>query len=851
MNKKKCFLVLCIVYSLCGILHAQGVGINTAYSDNHVRFTVITNGVIRMEWASDGKFTDAPSFVAINRTYPKVEYKIKNSKTKVEIITQCMKLAYKKGSGPFDSQNLEITSAKGMLPFIWKPGTKQKGNLKGTFRTLDGVNGDEHTFDLSDRKKGKVEFDDGLLATDGWTFIDDSKNFLFDNSEWPWAEKRTNTDVQDWYFMAYGHNYKQALKDYTVFAGKVPLPPRYTFGYWWSRYWSYSDNEFRELIDNFQSYGIPLDVLVVDMDWHHIEPGKGGWTGWTWNDRLFPDYVEFLKYLKNNNLKITLNLHPADGIAAFEDSYEAMAKDMGMDPTKKETISWVSSDKKLIKSVFKNILHPYEKQGVDFWWLDWQQWMYDPKMEGLDNTWWLNYCFFSDKERNGNDRPLLYHRWGGLGNHRYQIGFSGDVIISWKSLDFQPYFNSTASNVLYGYWSHDIGGHAGDHIDPELYTRWMQFGALSPVMRTHSTKKPGINKEPWAFNQTYLNVLRNTIKQRYQMAPYIYSMARIAYEDGISICRPMYYDYPESEEAYRFKNEYMFGDQMLIVPITTPMENGYAKTSIWLPAGSDWYEWHTGTLLKGGQTVERSFAIDEYPIYIKSGSVLPMYTNKVKNLQTDNNETVVVTIFPGQTGKFTMYEDHGNDKEYAHHYAHTYLQSVRRNNELLVTIGARKGSYPEMPTERQFTVKVEASDVPESVTVNGQLVPFEYDGNDLSVSIQVPETDCLKEKVIHVIYPIEQFRLDNGLKGDFRRFQKAMSELKSRIDVWPGIVFTEEMGKMEAAGRKITYHPDQLRTCCEFFQDNYMRLPEVLTQQKLEDEIKEWFLQLVNWQKKQ
>lgn len=138
--------------------------------------------------------------------------------------------------------------------------------------------------------------------------------------------------------MAYGHDYKAALKDYTAFAGKVPLPPRYAFGYWWSRYWSYSDKEMRQLVDNFHTYNIPLDVLVVDMDWHYTEPGFGGWTGWTWNRRLFPDPAKFLGYLKDNDLKITLNLHPADGVAPYEEKYPEMAQWMGIDTAKHEPI---------------------------------------------------------------------------------------------------------------------------------------------------------------------------------------------------------------------------------------------------------------------------------------------------------------------------------------------------------------------------------------------------------------------------------------------------------------------------------------------------------------------------------
>lgn len=154
-----------------------------------------------------------------------------------------------------------------------------------------------------------------------------------------------------------------------------------------------------------------------------------------------------------------------------------MAQWMGVDTAKQERIPWVVSDKRFINGMFNKVLRPMEKQGVDFWWLDWQQWMYDKKVDSLSNTWWINYVFFSDMERNRDTRPMLYHRWGGLGNHRYQIGFSGDAVISWKSLEFQPYFTNCASNVLYGYWSHDIGGHMFKGGDKEI----LEPGTLLPV----------------------------------------------------------------------------------------------------------------------------------------------------------------------------------------------------------------------------------------------------------------------------------------------------------------------------------------------------------------------------------
>lgn len=846
---KKLILAFCMLQGILLSLGAQDMHQNIAYADNHVRFTVISDGTLRLEYAPDGKFVDNKSFVAVNRLYPDVDYKLKSKGAWIEITTSKMRMRYKKDSGQFTGDNLVIEAVKGAFPFTWKPGVQQKGNLKGTYRTLDGMDGETQTQTwVADTKKGEqLKLEDGLLATDGWSFIDDSQGLLFDNDpDWEWAKERPANGGQDWYFMAYGHDYKQALKDYTLFAGKMPLPPRYAFGYWWSRYWLYSDKEFRNLIDNFNTYQIPLDVLVVDMDWHYTEKGKGGWTGWTWNRDLFPNPQGFLKYLKQNDLKITLNLHPADGVAAYEENYTEIAKDMGVDPETKKTIPWVNSDKKFIRSMFKNILGPMEKDGVDFWWLDWQQGMFDPKMKNLSNTWWINYAFFSDMEKRRETRPMLYHRWGGLGNHRYQVGFSGDAVISWKSLDFQPYFNSTASNVLYGYWSHDLGGHIGSQIDPEMYTRWLQFGALSPIMRTHSQKGAKLNKEPWVFNKEYCDIIRETIRQRYVMAPYIYTMARKGYDDGISLCRPMYYDYPENKEAYEFRNEYMFGDDVLVMPVTAPVENDYAQVRVWLPEG-EWYEWHTGALLKGNQIVERSFAVDEYPIYIKAGAILPMYLDNVMNLN-GNDEEVAVTFFPGggDTAEFKLYEDNGNDKNYASEYAVTKLSSVRNGNEQTLVIGKREGAYKDMPLARPFKVKVLSSLIPQSVTVNGHPAKYHYSGEDFALLIDVPAQACDQEKVVKIVYPSEKVDL-NGLLGASRRIAKSMEQLKYRNSY---IVFKEEFGKMGSLSEAVTYAPSEMPALIADFWKSYNELPAVLERQGMKSDLATWFLQSVCWSKR-
>ena len=845
----KKYVMLSMLMAMLGLMGAKAEVSNVAYSDNQVRFTVISDGAVRLEYAPDGQFTDNKSFMAVNRDYEPVDYKVKQGSW-IEITTPVLKLRYKKGSGEFTDKNLVITSAskkKDAFRFTWKPGMKQQQNLKGTFRTLDGYDGDVRTFDTPEGKKGEhMEIEDGIIARDGWTLIDDSKSLLFDGDpKWEWVTERKNTNGQDWYFMAYGTDYKRALKDYTRFAGKMPLPPRYAFGYWWSRYWLYSDKEVRNLAKDLRNYGFPLDVLVIDMDWHYTEKDRGGWTGWTWNKELFPNYRRLLKDLNDDNLKVTLNLHPADGVDWYEEKYPEVARAMGVDPATKQRIDWLGSDKKFMTTMFDKILNPMMADGVDFWWLDWQQHIYDRKLTTLKNTWWTSRCFFTNMQQYTEKRPMIYHRWSGLGNHRYQVGFSGDAIITWKSLDFQPYFNHTASNVLYGYWSHDLGGHMGgiDRVDPEMYTRWMQFGAMSPIMRTHSTKNIKLKKEPWVFDYDITLVLRNTVRQRYTMAPYIYSMARRAYDDAIALCRPMYYDYPKAQEAYDFRNEYMFGDQMLVSPITSPMTGTYSVQKTWLPEG-EWFELATGTLLKGGSTVERTYAIDEYPIFVKAGAVLPFYTDKVQNLQ-GNDEDVVVAVFPGaEGGSFSMYEDNGDDQKYATEYATTALSSRVEGNELTVTIGARKGSYKDMPAQRRFSVKVYNRFLPIAATVNGKPAKCSYCGEDFAVIVEVPETDCSVAKVVKLTFADTAVSLD-GMKARAHRIAKEMEAMKYRD---AGVVFRQPFGILGSVSEAMDYAKlaDQPMVVSDFMA-SYKRLPELLKAQNQNEEQTAAFLKSIDW----
>ncbi|WP_426588709.1 TIM-barrel domain-containing protein [Mucilaginibacter sp. R-33] len=793
----------------------------------NARFTVLTDQMIRLQWGELGGYDNRASLVVVNRKLPVPAFTTHNQDNWFYLKTNKIELAYKMNSGAFDSTNLKIRYLN-TDTIAWKPGQKQKFNLKGTFRTLDGQDGEMNLY-----SNQKLQLEDGILSRDGWFLLDDSQSLRLDNSDWPWVTT-PGAPKLDWYFLGYGNDYKSALLDFSKIAGRVPMLPRYVFGYWWSRYWSYSDNELRELVQSLKRFDVPTDVLVIDMDWH-----TKGWTGYTWNKNLFPNPDGFLKWTKENHLKTTLNLHPADGIQPTEERYKDFTSYMKADTSKKQSVPFEASNKAFMRGLFDIVLRPIEKAGVNFWWLDWQQWPNDNKIPQLSNTWWLNYTFFTDKARHGETRPLLYHRWGGLGNHRYQIGFSGDTFMSWESLAYEPYFTSTASNVLYSYWSHDIGGHIlkGNEkgVEPELYTRWLQYGGFSPIMRTHSTKNAAIKKEIWNFAPEYATAQHDAIRLRYALVPYIYTMSRKTFETGIGLCRPMYYDYEKQPEAYSYKEEYMFGDNMLIRPVTTPSRDGFATVKVWLPKGNDWYEWHTGTLLKGGQELERSFSINEYPVYIKAGSIIPMYNDQIQNLDKNPNG-ITLGIFPGDGGKFQIYEDSGNDKNYEGQFAKTNIKSQINGNEQIVNIAPAVGSYQGMAKRKKFTLKLFGTQPPTKILVDGKPLQFNpdshdgswnYDGSNLCLNVFLPDQNSRVARQIRIAYnKIPGSLAAAGLVEKFKRLTMITAVLKSTDNGNEGMYIPKNLGIAEETNRLLSYYPINFEKYLKQFETSYKLIPD-------------------------
>ena len=766
----------------------------------NARFTVLTPQLIRMEWSEDAVFEDRATLTFVNRKTEVPQFKVTNSRNKVVIRTDKLTLTYLK-SGKFSADNLSAEFMLGGKKVVWHYGDEDSQNLMGTTRTLDKADG--WNLNPSD------PMEPGVVSRSGWSVVDDSQRHLFVDTptHWQkWVECRTDVDRQDLYLFAYGHEYMQAVKDYISLAGRIPLPPKYAFGYWWSRYWQYSDNELRDLIGQMRSLDIPIDVLIIDMDWHETwglrrknarkdeYDQRIGWTGYTWKEQLFPAPGTFFEWCRSEKLKTALNLHPASGIQPYEEPYKRFVEEYGWTEEGK-SVPFKIDEQKWADAYFNSVLGPFEKIGVDFWWLDWQQWKQSKYTKNLSNTFWLNYTFNRHAEQRGEERPMIYHRWGGLGSHRYQVGFSGDTYISWESLSFLPWFTSTASNVGYGYWGHDIGGHTfkirESQTEPELYLRWLQYGVFTPIFKTHCTKNSNIERRIWQFPNHFF-YMRDAIRMRYTLAPYIYNAARQAFDTGISMCRPMYYYYPECNEAYDMKEQYMFGDDLLVSAIVKPVDSltGIAERDIWFPEGL-WYDMASGKLIEGGQSLTLSYTLAENPYFARAGAIIPMNPKSVESLQTPS-DTLVLTFVPGADGELSLYEDDGLSKNYAEQYATTKITKSATDSGLRVVISARNGSYNSAPESRKYELRFPAQMPPVAVKVNGVEYPYSryakagewsYDGYTLAPIVYTDMCECDKDCVVEVVFDSQlqqhQPRL-YGKQGIFARCVDLTPEFKER-----------------------------------------------------------------------
>ena len=362
----------------------------------------------------------------------------------------------------------------------------------------------------------------------------------------------------------------------------------------------------------------------------------------------------------------------------------------------------------------------------------------------------LNHYHYLDNARDGK-RPLTFSRYAGPGSHRYPVGFSGDSIVTWESLNFQPYFTSTASNIGYGWWSHDIGGHMLGYRDNELALRWVQLGVFSPINRLHSSKNEFMGKEPWQFPMEIGEVMKEFLRLRHQMLPYLYTMNYRAYKENTPLILPMYYTYPAEQVAYTVKNEYEYGTAFIVAPVTEKSVQGVgrARTHVWLPEGT-YIDFFTGLVYSGDREMDMYRDLHSIPVLAKAGAIVPMTEEIFGQEAARNPETMTIRVYGGADGSFQLYED---DNE-----SNAYLKDecVLTDMDLNWSTGRfaiqkAAGRLELIPQKRTWTVEFwGVKDTEVTVEVEGTVVEAskEYDEALGCLKVSVPEISATSEIII-------------------------------------------------------------------------------------------------------
>jgi alpha-glucosidase (family GH31 glycosyl hydrolase) len=708
--------VVCSGGAARGESHSANAGVNrvqrgviSTVISGKARFQVLTPCLVRLEYSDSGEFTDAASVAVIGReAWPQTPFAQHEEGGWLTIDTPALRVRYQTGSGPFTATNLAIAWRDGRGEHQWKPGDTDDQNLGGVPASLDN-------------RSTKAVTEPGPLSRNGCCLLDDSQTALFDQAT-DWVKPRPAKDSQDWYFLAYGSDYKSALSQLSRLVGRVPMLPRYVFGTWFGSRAGYSGEQWKMIVKQFRDEQLPLDMVVIDSD----SSTKMVWTGYDWDLEQMPDPAGFFRWMNQQGIKVTVNEHYNPLTRDSDSHFETIRQAMGLPADVKEIPHDIANQK--YAALFMDLLHkPDLDRGLAFWWQDGAA---GTKMEGLDPYLWTRHIEYQGSERITGRRTTAFCRLGSCwGSHRYGIFFTGDLHGVWESLPVLIPATVRGGNQLTPYMNNLCAGVFVVDLPAELYQRWVQFSSFSPLIWFHGFW--GL-RLPWEYGPESVENYRKFVGLRYALIPYIYTCSREAHDTGLPLVRGMYLEYPDQEPAYTFQQQYLFGKNLLIAPITAPGQGKPERREVFLPAREDWYDFFTGDFYTGGQTILHECPLDRMPLFVRAGSILPMAPPMDYSDQKPV-DPLTLDIYPGPlAAEFTLYEDDGTSLDYrtgaCGRTLVRFIPDAAGNYTL--RIGPAQGKFNGQLAKRRYRVQLHGLCKPDRVALNDRKLPEVRPGNE-------------------------------------------------------------------------------------------------------------------------
>jgi alpha-D-xyloside xylohydrolase len=520
------------------------------------------------------------------------------------------------------------------------------------------------------------------------------------------------------YYLLYGPEPDEAIAAYRKLTGSAPMMARWTWGFWQCRERYSSQKQLLEVVAEYRKLGVPLDGII--QDWQYWE--AGGWGSHVFDPNRYPDPAGMVKAVHDANAHIIISVwarfDKGTGHLAELEKGGAIYPPVYPNVYPKGEGKWYDAFNPEGRRIYwKQLSEKLFARGFDGWWLDaseaelggkWGEMREVTTAAGpgkkVLNAYPLMHTtgiYHGQREETSDKRAFILTRSAYTGQQRNAaVTWSGDIKGSWEVFRSQipAGLNFVATGIPY--WNTDIGGFfGGDAADAayaELFTRWFQYGAFCPMFRVHGTGQP---KEIWRFDTTTQKIMADYIRLRYRLLPYIYSVSWKVTSEGYTMMRPLVMDFRGDKEVYGIADEYMFGPSLLVCPVTEP--NARSRR-VYLPKGTEWFDFWTGKSYTGGQTIEATSLRETMPLFVKAGAIIPLGPD-VQYASEKPADPLELRIYRGAGGEFTLYEDEGDN----YNYEKGALARIRfrwDEDKKELVIGPREGQFPGLLKERTLRI---------------------------------------------------------------------------------------------------------------------------------------------------
>ena len=499
----------------------------------------------------------------------------------------------------------------------------------------------------------------------------------------------------------------QVIAGYRWLTGDAPLMPRWSWGFWQSREHYETQDWALGVARTYRAMGVPIDAVV--MDWQHWSPGQ--WGSFQFDKARFPDPAAMVRDLNAMHVHMPLSVWARFDVGTANE--QALGRAGGLlSPTFKNVYPvgvgrWYDAWNPKARELYWNLIRQsYGAQGFEAWWLD----ASEPELGGdwgelrklktaagpgaeVFNSYPLLHTsgVYEGMRRDIADkRPVILTRSAYAGQQRNAaITWSGDVQGNWET--FRKQIPAALNFAMSGipYWSADIGGFFGGDVHDrkyeELFTRWHQFAAFTPQFRVHGVA-PG--KEIWNFDGDVQPHLIETVKLRYRLLPYIYSLSWDVTKNKGTMMRALAFDFRDDPKVLSLADEYLFGRAFLVAPV---IEAGATKRDVYLPGRGSWFDFWSGKRAAGGQTLVADAPIEHMPVFVRAGSIVPLGPVK-PYADAPSDEPTELRVYPGASGTFAFYDDSGNGYGYEKG-EYSLIRLDWDDRARILSVGPREGSY--------------------------------------------------------------------------------------------------------------------------------------------------------------